>query len=60
MTDPSRHIPPQHDDYASASLKALVRALARASARQFVSDTEHEPGGRDHGDQPPAATEDQE
>ena len=60
MTVTSRHTPPQPDDKRTASLKALVRALARASARQFVSDMEHQPGEGDDLDQPLAMPEDQE
>ena len=60
MTDTSRHTPPQPDDKRTASLKALVRALARAAARQFVPDMEHQPGGGDDLDQPLAMLEDQE
>ncbi|WP_106610692.1 hypothetical protein [Shimia abyssi] len=45
MTDFSRHNPTPADEQQSASLKDLVRAIARASARQHLSDMERQSGG---------------
>lgn len=44
MTDTSRQNPTPADEQQNPSLKDLVRALARASARQFLSDLEPQSG----------------
>ncbi|CUJ81328.1 hypothetical protein PH7735_00005 [Shimia thalassica] len=59
MTDTSRQKATATDDRHSASLKALVRVLARASARQVVSDMEQKQGGARDVDPPHSKSEDQ-
>ncbi len=60
MTDTSRHNPTPTDEQQTASLKDLVRALARVSARQFLSGMEHQTSGGEDGSSASTISEGQE
>lgn len=57
MTDISRHTSTLPNSEGSASLEALVRVLARAAARQFVSELERGQGTDGRADMPSAKSE---